>query len=357
MRGGHVAVIGSVAEGEDLAKRVGHPVATPVGGREDGRGGIETPCRTRRHTGFKGTANEAPGSLSLAMADRAHEMIESSGGVWITQHDLGGPRSNTRVPVLLFAHATGFHGQVFGPLASFLNDQFRCVALDLRGHGTSELPPGTGMAWSGMADDIVAALAGDHFPVGPLHGIGHSMGGAALVLAAARQPDLFRSLWLYEPVIVPPEDGMLPDGDNTMSEGAARRRERFESLEQAYENYRSKPPLDQLHPDALRAYVDGGFSSSPDGSVTLRCRPSIEAEVFRHAAASGAWDNVAALEIPVAVVVGRPEEVGPGAFAPAIADALPRGVLIERPHLGHFGPLEDPAAMAEDVSAWVQANP
>lgn len=59
----------------------------------------------------------------------------------------------------------------------------------------------------------------------------------------------------------------------------------------------------------------------------------------------------------MAVVAGCPEEVGPGAFAPAIAGALPRGALTERPRLGHFGPLEDPAALAEDVSAWVQAHP
>ena len=67
----------------------------------------------------------------------------------------------------------------------------------------SELPPEAGLAWSGMADDVLAALSSDGFPMGPLHGIGHSMGGAALVLAAARRPDAFRSLWLYEPVISP----------------------------------------------------------------------------------------------------------------------------------------------------------
>lgn len=301
--------------------------------------------------------NGAPTILSLAMTPRAHQMVASSGGAVITLHDLGGPKSSSRVPVLLFAHATGLHGRVFEPMASFLNHQFRCVALDLRGHGLSQLPHTAGLAWSGMADDVLAALNADHFPMGPLHGIGHSMGGAALVLAAARQPDAFRSLWLYEPVVVPTDDRSLPAGDNPMSEAAARRRDRFGSLDDAYENYRSKPPLDQLHPDALRAYVDGGFSSSADGSVTLRCQPFTEAEVFRHAAASGAWDVVATLELPVAVVTGRPEEVGPAAFAPAIADVLRQGVLIERPHLGHFGPLEDPAAMAEEVAAWVRAHP
>jgi pimeloyl-ACP methyl ester carboxylesterase len=255
--------------------------------------------------------------------------------------------------VLLFSHATGLHGRVWEPMASFLRGQFRCVALDLRGHGLSELKSGVGLDWSGMADDVLAVINSDRFPPGPRHGIGHSMGGAALVLAAARQPDAFRSLWLYEPVIFPSEGWPLPDGGNPMSEVAARRRDRFASFDEAYANYRSKAPLDQLHPDALRAYVDGGFASTGDGSVILRCRPSTEAEVFRHAAGNGAWAAVASLDVPVAVVVGRRDEPGPASFAPNTAAALPLGTLVERPHLGHFGPLEDPAAMAEDVAGWV----
>ena len=320
--------------------------------QEGGHAGLSS---RQGETGAPIRGSRRPDILLLAMAGRAHEMIESSDAVRIALHDLGGP-SGTTTPVLLFSHATGLHGRVWEPLASFLSDRFRCVSLDLRGHGMSELPPGAGLAWSGMVDDIRAALDSDHLPVGPLHGVGHSMGGAALVLAAAARPDAFRSLWMYEPVIVPPEDRPLFDGDNPMSEAAIRRRNEFDSLDQAYENYRSKPPLDQLHPEALRAYVDGGFARTPDGSVTLRCRPSTEAEVFRRAATSGAWDAVDSLEIPVAIVVGRPEDIGPGAFAPEIAAALLRGTLVERPHLGHFGPLEDPAAMAADVADWVRRN-
>jgi pimeloyl-ACP methyl ester carboxylesterase len=294
--------------------------------------------------------------VSIKRAGRVHTIIESSEGVRIALHDLGGPGGGATAPVLLFSHATGFHGRVWEPMASLLCDQFRCVSLDLRGHGMSELPAGAGLAWSGMADDVVAALSSDCFPTGPVHGIGHSMGGAALVMAAARRLGAFRSLWLYEPVVVPDEGWSLPDGDNPMSEAAGRRRDRFDSLDQAYENYRSKPPLDRLHPDALRVYVDGGFSPTPDGSVMLRCRPSTEAEVFRHAAASGAWSTIASIEVPVAVVSGRPDGIGPGAFAPMIAETLPHGILIVRPDLGHFGPLEDPDAMAAEVAGWVRAH-
>jgi hypothetical protein len=35
-------------------------------------------------------------------------------------------------------------------------------------------------------------------------------------------------------------------------------------------------------------------------------------------------------------------------------DAMPRATLVTRPHLGHFGPLEDPAGMAADVEAWLR---
>ena len=43
-------------------------------------------------------------------------------------------------------------------------------------------------------------------------------------------------------------------------------------------------------------------------------------------------------------------------FVPANLAQLPRGTLVERPHLGHFGPLEDPAGMARDIATWVEAN-
>jgi pimeloyl-ACP methyl ester carboxylesterase len=289
------------------------------------------------------------------MSLRLPSFIESSDGVRIRVHDFGAPDAPDR-PVLLFSHATGFHGRVWEPMASSLVDRYHCVALDYRGHGLSELPQGVSLQWSGMADDAAAVLS-ELSPGAPVHGIGHSMGGAALVLAAARHHDVVRSLWLYEPVILPPGQGPSFDGSNPMAEAASRRRERFDSFEQAVSNFASKEPLNHLDPIALRAYVDGGFSREPDGSVVLRCRPSTEAEVFRQAAGNGAWDVLAELELPVAVVAGRPEELGPVAFAPIVAAALPYGHFFEKARLGHFGPLEDPAGMASDVDDWVRAHP
>jgi pimeloyl-ACP methyl ester carboxylesterase len=281
-------------------------------------------------------------------------LIPSSDGVQIAVHDLGGP-TDPSAPVLLFSHATGFHGRVWGPLSSELTSTYRCLAIDHRGHGVTVTPGEASLEWSRLGGDVIAVL--DSALIGPqraIHGVAHSMGGAALVLAAAHRPAAFRSLWLYEPVIVGP--GMLPppDGPDSMAEGAARRRDTFDSLDQAFENYASKPPLNQLRPDALRSYVDGGFAPQPDGTVTLRCRPATEAAVYRGAAHNGAWDVLHDLHLPVAMVVGRPEEFGPVTFAGPVTASLPQGTLIERRELGHFGPLQDPTAMGRDVESWVK---
>ena len=58
----------------------------------------------------------------------------------LRHHDFGGSG-----PLLVFLHANGFPGQVFLPIAMRgLTVRFRCIALDLPGHGDAEqdLTPG-----------------------------------------------------------------------------------------------------------------------------------------------------------------------------------------------------------------------
>ena len=56
---------------------------------------------------------------------------------------------------------------------------------------------------------------------------------------------------------------------------------------------------------------------------------------------------------PVVVLRGSDRMPGPAGFAQDIADALPAGVLEDHPELFHFGPLEDPAAMAASALRFV----
>jgi pimeloyl-ACP methyl ester carboxylesterase len=273
--------------------------------------------------------------------------VPSSRGVSVVVHDLSDQTDpdHEREPLLL-AHATGFHGRVWQPLADRLRDH-HAYAPDLRGHGDTTAPDDGDFAWDGFADDVLAVI--DALELRNVVAAGHSKGGAALLLAEQRRPGTFRALYLYEPVVIPP--AMTPEhaGGNNLAEGALRRRPVFASRDAAYEHYASKPPFSGLDPAALRAYVDHGFADEPDGTIRLKCRPEVESAVYRMGGNHDAFDHLGEIGCPVTIAKGAADWFGPAAFASTIVDALPHGRLVEFADLGHFGPLEDPARIASSI--------
>ena len=268
--------------------------------------------------------------------------VSTADGVRVAIHDLGG-----RGPVVLLAHATGFHGHVWEPLAADLIDRYHCVAFDHRGHGDSDRPGPGGFAWRGYAEDTTAVadvVVSSEQGRRPL-GVGHSMGGTCLLLAEARRPGTFGALALFEPVVFPP----LPDvaaGPNALAEATRRRRADFPSLAEAEANYGSKPPMDTFDPAALSAYVRHGFRPDAGGGVTLKCRPEDEALTYENGPDSGAWDSLGEVACPVLVIRGAQDTPGPAWFAAEVAARLPHGQLHADDSLGHFGPLEHPHPLA-----------
>lgn len=268
--------------------------------------------------------------------------VPSSDGVELTVHDLGGDG-----PPLLLAHATGFHGRVWEPLASHLSG-FHRWSVDLRAHGDSNPPDDRPLEWYGFADDILSVV--DALQLERPFGVGHSKGAASLLLAEQARPGTFRALYLFEPVVVPADFVTDRNPDNPLSNGARRRRDTFDSFDAAFENYASKPPFNSLHPEVLRVYVDHGFAQNADGTVSLKCLPENEAEVYAHGMSHHAFASLHEVSCPVTIAVGREDSV-PAVFGRPIAEALPFGTLASFPELAHFGPLEDPAKIAASISS------
>ena len=205
-------------------------------------------------------------------------------------------------------------------------------------------PPGDDYAWSGMGADVaacVAAIGASH-----LYGFGHSMGGAALLLAERSQPGTFERLFLYEPIVLPRGFFDAPNA-NPLAAGARNRREVFNSRAEALQRYSSRSPLAVMRADALAAYVEGGFVELGDGRVRLACAAETEARTFE---ASGGLptEEVSAIDVPATVAAGTVVGTAsnPGVFASAIAEALPQGRFLSFEDLGHFGPLEAPGVVA-----------
>lgn len=261
-------------------------------------------------------------------------------------HDLGG-----RGPDVFLAHATGFHGRVWRPVADRLADRFHSIAYDVRGHGDSVVAgdPQTGWDWQTLAADAVAVV--DSLGLARPLGLGHSSGATALLLAEATHPGTFAGLYCIEPIGPTSDEAHPPMPDHPMAVQARRRRTSFPTREEAAATYASKPPLSDLSPEGLSAYVEHGFADDEDGSVHLKCRPEHEAHLYEYGLAHDAYRRLGAVGCPVVLVRGGTSRAVPAGVLDRWAARLPRGRTEVLPGVGHLAPLEDPGLVAASVVA------
>jgi len=276
--------------------------------------------------------------------DPVVSLVPVTDGVSLAVHDHGGD-----APPLLLVHANGFHARAWDPVVRRLGDRYRCVAVDLRGHGDSVLPDGASVDWRRSATDVLAVL--DALGLGGgLRAAGWSMGGAVIVLAELERPGTFGSAFVFEPIIFPNALGG-PGVENPMAAAARRRKEVFPDRQAAYERFEGRGPFARCTPEGLHAYVDHAFRDQPDGTVALKCRGETEARNFE-APPTGTFARL--VEVRTRTTVGGSGDGAPPALvAPEVASAMPSGRFLGFPDLTHFAPLEDPTRVAEAIAGAV----
>jgi lipase len=259
-------------------------------------------------------------------------------------------------PVLL-AHATGFHARCWDQVVALLG-QRHVLAVDLRGHGRSgKEPPARG--WRTFGEDLARLVA--TLDLKDVLAVGHSMGGHAMVTAAALEGDRFARLTLIDPVILSPaeyaEGGVrgVPEG---FEHPTARRRDRWASPEEMIARFRERIPYSAFAPAVLDDYCRHGLLPAPDGNgFVLACRPSFEARVYMSARDAGSiYDRVAEVAVPVLVVraMEPAPDRGPMDFSysptwPGLAARFRRGREVHLAARTHFFPMEEPALAARFI--------
>lgn len=279
----------------------------------------------------------------VAVTDR----VTTADGVELAVYDFGGEGAP-----LLLAHATGFHARTWLPVVERLRDRFRCYAFDERAHGDSSAPPNGDFDWHRFADDALAVI--DRLGLADVRpfAVGHSCGGALLLLAELARPGTFDALYCFEPVVVPME--RVPDpsevGEGPLAAGARRRRKVFESHDAAFEHYSAKPPMASFAPESLRAYVAYGFEEVPEG-IRLKCRGEDEARTYDAGVFHGAYLRLGEVQCPVTLAYGEHTNAFGAQIMRLVEARLPSARVEMLPGLSHFGPLEDPAELAASIQA------
>lgn len=260
-------------------------------------------------------------------------------------------------PLLHFVHGNGFSGMTYWPLLGRLHDHYDLCLHDTQGHGDSDDGarfPG----WNATADRIVEfmtqrrALWGDR----PVIGVGHSFGGIVTLLAASRAPELFDGIVLLDPVLFPPL--LVPvmaaayftglSQLNPMVMQAKRRGSQWDSRDAAWSYFYQRGIFRGWTDEALTAYIDHALARQPDGSLTLKCPPWMEAQIFA-SFPRRLWSSVRRLTVPTRILFGTNSYpfVRPSVERAARLNAAIRVHAVPG---GHCFMQQDPEAAAQETA-------
>ena len=176
-------------------------------------------------------------------------------------------------PNLLLLHGSRDHARSWDVIAEAFRRDFRVVAPDLRGHGDSGWAPGSMYSIPEFVLDLSALIdiVGRH----PVYLIGHSLGGAVVLLYAGVYPDRVKKLVSVEGFSPPPEN-LVPRAAperlrkwiENIRDQEKRESRRYPSLEAAVARMKEANPY--LTDRMARHLTLFGSNWNPDGTLTWK---------------------------------------------------------------------------------------
>jgi pimeloyl-ACP methyl ester carboxylesterase len=244
-------------------------------------------------------------------------------------------------PPIVCVHGYTGSADAFNALARHLQDRFRILALDVRGHGESAWSPTGSYRYADQAGDL-AGFA-DHLGLEKFVLIGTSMGGIIAMAYAAEHGQRLLGLVIND--IGPDPEA----GTQRITQMVGSRPDEFATLEEAMAYRRSASPIlaarsaEDQHELAL-----GVLRQRPDGRWGWKMDPAyIRQRVERGAPARPPeWPAGQALPCPTMVVWGEESDVLSETQVLRMVDVLRRGELVTVPGIGHAPTLVEPVVLA-----------
>jgi pimeloyl-ACP methyl ester carboxylesterase len=235
-------------------------------------------------------------------------------------------------PPVLLIQGVGVHGDAWSPQTDELASDFTCVTFDNRGMGRSQ-PAARAITVDQMARDAIAVL--DAAQVATAHVVGHSLGGVVALQLALTARARVRSLSLLctfsgGKTAAPPTPRMLWLGARTRIGTRRMRRHSFLRL--------VMPPGAIAEPDALAEKVAALFGHD------LADQPAIVNDQLRALRQSDTSARLHELSgLPVLIMTGRHDPIGPPSAGLALAAAIPHARYIEVSDASHGLPISHTA--------------
>lgn len=186
-------------------------------------------------------------------------------------------------PIIHFAHANGFPAKTYTKLFSFLESDYEINFLERHAH--NPLFPVTD-GWERLRDELQEEIKNRYTE--KITGIGHSLGGVLHLLTAAENPELYEQIILLDAPIISrlSSKGLLILKTLNLidrlspSQVTRYRRNLWQSKDEVYEHFKSKPKFDAFDDEVLRDYVEHATVNTEKG-FELFFKPSVEAKIYR----------------------------------------------------------------------------
>lgn len=249
--------------------------------------------------------------------------------------DLGGSG-----PVILAMHGVTGCTYIWDGVAKGLTLNFHLLAFDYRGHGKSHWSEAQDYSTDDYANDLDAAVTWVTEQTNqPLILMGSSWGALAMLKLMDRNPSNIQSLIIVdvEPSFEASEYAVPP------------RPYKFESFESVLEwERKANPSAPELQ---LKNFAQGSVVRTEDGAYVRRHDPFFLTRwPFRN---DDLWFTLSQIDIPVLVLNGDRSFVKEEACREMVK-RLPQGKYLKIKDSGHLVPLEQPVAVSEQVSRFLE---
>jgi 3-oxoadipate enol-lactonase len=226
-------------------------------------------------------------------------------------------------PVVVLSNSLGATYQMWNPQVAALEERFRVVRYNTRGHGGSPVPDGP-YSIDDLADDLVALL--DRLGVGRAHLVGLSLGGMTALRVAARDSErVDRLAVLCTGAQLPPASGWTDRATTVRSGGSGA------VATAVVERWFTAKYL-SAHPEVRQA-AEAMVTATPAQGYAACCE-AIAALDLR--------DELASITAPTLAIAGADDPATPPPKLEEIATGVKNGKLLVVARAAHLANAEQP---------------
>ncbi|CNG72927.1 alpha/beta fold hydrolase [Yersinia intermedia] len=245
-------------------------------------------------------------------------------------------------PTLIFAHGLFVNHDIFTAQFSALSKSYRCIVLDMPGHGQSGYNP-DGWTLDSISQDLVLMIK--ELSLGDVTFIGQSQGGMVGIRLAALYPEIISKLVL---IGTSAREEFPERLDNwrrqreILLNGSEREREAIFSAIQRHINGKEwllKNHAEVIHERAIMlAHNRSGLVLALDAAVFTR---------------GDVRELLACIMVPTLIICGESDTATPVALSHEMAAAIPKALLLTLANVGHHPTIEAAQAVTNAITEFL----